>query len=227
MQANGVSEGDRTLNHWSHSPALYQLSYAHHRSANHRLPKSCVCRIGAAAALCVVGILEDIPEDQVACLEGFEPPTRGLEGRRSSPAELQAAGSVYPSHLLKVPRLRASDSKVGAPRFELGTPCAQGRCATRLRYAPSEAPKRQQSVRSGRGSKQAAQSKRASRREALAPESGCCQTYQLNATLPSARRLSRSPPKLSQCSSSSALLTFKPNAMWSLRWKLAPTSTTV
>ena len=25
---------------------------------------------------------------------------------------------------------------VGAPRFELGTPCAQGRCATRLRYAP-------------------------------------------------------------------------------------------
>ncbi len=26
---------------------------------------------------------------------------------------------------------------VGAPRFELGTPCAQGRCATRLRYAPT------------------------------------------------------------------------------------------
>ena len=27
---------------------------------------------------------------------------------------------------------------VGAPRFERGTPCAQGRCATRLRYAPTE-----------------------------------------------------------------------------------------
>ena len=27
---------------------------------------------------------------------------------------------------------------IGAPRFELGTPCAQGRCATRLRYAPTE-----------------------------------------------------------------------------------------
>ena len=28
-------------------------------------------------------------------------------------------------------------SMVGARRFELPTPCAQGRCATRLRYAPS------------------------------------------------------------------------------------------
>src|SRR5271165_2797336 len=27
-------------------------------------------------------------------------------------------------------------SLVGAARFELATPCAQGRCATRLRYAP-------------------------------------------------------------------------------------------
>ncbi len=26
---------------------------------------------------------------------------------------------------------------VGARRFELLTPCAQGRCATRLRYAPT------------------------------------------------------------------------------------------
>src|SRR6202795_5231697 len=29
-------------------------------------------------------------------------------------------------------------SLVGAPRFELGTSCAQGRRATRLRYAPTE-----------------------------------------------------------------------------------------
>jgi hypothetical protein len=28
---------------------------------------------------------------------------------------------------------------VGAARFELTTPCAQGRCATRLRYAPTSA----------------------------------------------------------------------------------------
>src|SRR5579884_19544 len=29
---------------------------------------------------------------------------------------------------------------VGAGRFERPTPCAQGRCATRLRYAPTSAP---------------------------------------------------------------------------------------
>lgn len=28
-------------------------------------------------------------------------------------------------------------SMVGAAGFELATPCAQGRCATRLRYAPT------------------------------------------------------------------------------------------
>jgi hypothetical protein len=26
----GVSDGDRTRDHWSHNPGLYQLSYAHH-----------------------------------------------------------------------------------------------------------------------------------------------------------------------------------------------------
>src|SRR5581483_2314574 len=30
-ERNGVSEGVRTLDHRSHSPALYQLSYAHHK----------------------------------------------------------------------------------------------------------------------------------------------------------------------------------------------------
>src|SRR5258707_5259492 len=30
-----------------------------------------------------------------------------------------------------------ADSMVGAGRFERPTPCAQGRCATRLRYAPT------------------------------------------------------------------------------------------
>src|SRR3989304_4781357 len=37
----GVSEGDRTLDHWIHSPALYQLSYAHQtrRAARLREPE--------------------------------------------------------------------------------------------------------------------------------------------------------------------------------------------
>src|ERR1035438_7112341 len=35
--------------------------------------------------------------------------------------------------------LQVIDSMVGAGRFERPTPCAQGRCATRLRYAPTSA----------------------------------------------------------------------------------------
>jgi hypothetical protein len=62
---------------------------------------------------------------------------------------------LYPAELLaQVQRARSSKQSagrscyvlsaycqllnlVGARRFELPTPCAQGRCATRLRYAPS------------------------------------------------------------------------------------------
>ena len=33
--------------------------------------------------------------------------------------------------------LKTQELVVGAPRFELGTSCAQGRRATRLRYAPT------------------------------------------------------------------------------------------
>jgi hypothetical protein len=33
--------------------------------------------------------------------------------------------------------LKTKELMVGAPRFELGTSCAQGRRATRLRYAPT------------------------------------------------------------------------------------------
>ncbi len=54
------------------------------------------------------------------------------------------AGRSGPLHLRQV-RGTASFSKwklkikdlVGAGRFERPTPCAQGRCATRLRYAPT------------------------------------------------------------------------------------------
>ena len=31
---NGVDDGVRTRDHWSHSPVLYQLSYIHHHLAD-------------------------------------------------------------------------------------------------------------------------------------------------------------------------------------------------
>src|SRR5260221_2381848 len=52
---------------------------------------------------------------------------------------------MFPSWIVvKLPRRKIfscfSELVVGAPRFELGTSCAQGRRATRLRYAPTVTP---------------------------------------------------------------------------------------
>ena len=86
------------------------------------------------------------PPGKMACLEGFEPPTRGLEGRRSiqlsyrQPSIRVRRDGVSCVSAAGVPQSgdpRSAD--IGAPRFELGTPCSQSRCATRLRHAPSSA----------------------------------------------------------------------------------------
>jgi hypothetical protein len=56
QKLNGVTEGDRTLDHRNHNPALYQLSYSHHNTTlNQRLVRP----------------------------TGIEPVTLGLEGRCS------------------------------------------------------------------------------------------------------------------------------------------------
>ena len=57
---------------------------------------------------------------------GIRTPDPRLRRPPLYPAELQAAGDRLPA-----------GREIGAPRFELGTPCSQSRCATRLRHAPS------------------------------------------------------------------------------------------
>ena len=101
---------------------LCQLSYTHHPMPS----KSDLVRLSApspAARLARVYLapfLRDVcraGEAHVARQKGFEPLTRGLEGRCSF-------------HL-------SYWRDIGATRFERATPCSQGRCATRLRHAPS------------------------------------------------------------------------------------------
>src|ERR1700680_3098345 len=67
----------------------------------------------------------------------------GLPGGIRTPDPRLRRPPLYPTELQAATRLGQGTTSgrrqvIGAPRFELGTPCAQGRCATRLRYAPTE-----------------------------------------------------------------------------------------
>jgi hypothetical protein len=53
---------------------------------------------------------------------------RGVTSQSASQSRFQESGIIRNS-------LKAM---VGAAGFELATPCAQGKCATRLRYAPTD-----------------------------------------------------------------------------------------
>ena len=50
----------------------------------------------------------------------------------TSRTQVEPAGEI----LSEAKDLLNDQGMVGAVRFELTTPCAQGRCATRLRYTP-------------------------------------------------------------------------------------------
>jgi hypothetical protein len=71
-----------------------------------------------------------VSEADLACPEGLEPPTYGLEGRCSI--------QLSYGQMVERPTERAFvDSMVGAIGFEPTTLWSQTRCATRLRYAPT------------------------------------------------------------------------------------------
>src|SRR6266576_440496 len=62
-----------------------------------------------------------------------------VSGDRGAPERIRTSDPRLRRPLLYPPELLARASHlVGASRFERPTTCAQGRCATRLRYAPSK-----------------------------------------------------------------------------------------
>lgn len=87
---------------------LYRLSYTHHKSGH----------ILAKRDTLVNGNLPGFPES-----------INGAPGRARTPDPRLRRPLLYPAELLA--------PVVGARGFEPPTPCSQGRCATRLRYAPT------------------------------------------------------------------------------------------
>src|SRR5690606_31743366 len=94
MQSDGVADGARTHDNRNHNPGLYQLSYSHHW-----------CKSRAAPAK------KKDYSSNLACPEGIEPPTLGLEGRCS---------------------IQLSYGQIHKTRSPGRKPCAIGFCAASL-----------------------------------------------------------------------------------------------
>ena len=130
---DGVSEGARTLNPRIHSPVLYRLSYTHRQIAP--LPSRNIrtgepVRASSKRARC----LQDKPPF------GWRPAFGAPGGNRTPDLRLRRP-TLYPTELRarkarEISRHPPSCQRVGAAGFGPATSCAQGRRATRLRYAP-------------------------------------------------------------------------------------------
>jgi hypothetical protein len=100
-EKDGVDDGVRTRDHWSHSPVLYQLSYIHRHQAETRRHRSVAAPEHPPAPETRAARLEHpaLPaargEQKLARLEGIEPPTDGLEIRCS--IHLSYRRGVYPA----------------------------------------------------------------------------------------------------------------------------------
>ena len=124
----GVADGNRTRDHRSHNPVLYQLSYSHH----------CYWAMPPAPPMCRTAI--DIAARMLRA-SGAPGRIRTCDPRLRRPllypAELRARSR--PVTLSEYTGCRWQPAKlVGEEGFEPPTSCSQSRRATRLRYSPVE-----------------------------------------------------------------------------------------
>ena len=120
-----VADGTRTRDHRDHNPGLYQLSYRHRARTSYRRGRTGLRSVRTdretAAVKPVAGAMRP---------GGFEPPTIGLEGRRSS-SELRALGTSRLGSLsLPFPRVPLVSSGSG---FGLEAPALEGAAGALVR----------------------------------------------------------------------------------------------
>ena len=90
----GVSEGDRTLGHRSHNPALYHLSYTHHIfSGTPERIRTSDLRI--RSPLLYPTELQAPTSPRLVGARGFEPPTPCSQGRCAYQAALRPVAEAY------------------------------------------------------------------------------------------------------------------------------------
>ena len=71
-----MADGTRTHDNWNHNPGLYRLSYSHHRVQHAQTAHDTETRLSFCCRA-------SAKSRKLACPEGLEPPTLGLEGRCS------------------------------------------------------------------------------------------------------------------------------------------------